>query len=134
MKNVLAKFLLCMVAVLGAFFLERVFAALLGPKMLVPPLILLAVAASFPVLPLPWRLWIAGMTGLIIDAFGYTPFGATVIALLVTALAAEAIRSIVAVRSYGWGHATVSVGLALSVLALRPIAGAAIRYIARALA
>lgn len=133
MKNVAVRLTLCIATVLGAFFLERLFAEIAGPRVPVLPLVLLAAIVWFPALPFSWRLWTAGFTGLVTDAFGAAPFGTTIIALLITGLLAEILRSIVAARDRGWGHASVSAGLALAVFALRPIAGAVIQYAARLL-
>ena len=134
MRKSSVRFLLSLATVLGAFFLEHALAALGGPRLPVMPLVLVVVALWLPVLPLAWRLWLAGLTGLLMDAFGRSPFGASIITLLIASLIAEILRSVVTARDRSWGHASVSGGLVCSALLLRPLAAAVIVYTARLLA
>ncbi|OHA03370.1 MAG: hypothetical protein A3C92_00305 [Candidatus Sungbacteria bacterium RIFCSPHIGHO2_02_FULL_53_17] len=116
---------------LAGFFLERLCAAVFGPRVPVLPFLLLAVAWWLPMFSLSWRLWLGGLAGLVMDIFGGQTFGVSILVMVVAALLAEAFRSIISARDGGLGHVSVSAALAVSALLLMPIVEAMIGYAQR---
>lgn len=120
MKNTYVRLALFFANISAAFFLEYLFAAIVGGYMPVPPLVLFTAAWWLPIFPLSGRLWLAGGIGFLIDVFGgYTP-GISIPILLAAALLVEIFRSVISARDWSVGHATLSTALAVSLLILFP--------------
>lgn len=129
MKSILVrKVVLPLASIPAAFFLERLLAALPGPR-IPAPLTLVAAVVWLPVLPFFPRLFLAGAAGFIIDTFGEAPFGVFLLAFFCITLAAEVFRSLVSVRNWSIGHISVSSVLAVSSLLLVPLLEVLIAHI-----
>ena len=128
MRNNFLKLVCVTTAVLAAFFSEYLYAAAFGPRVPVPPLVLVATAWWLPMFPLSWRLWIGGMVGMLMDTFGAGPFGTAIFVVMGIALLTELFRSLISARNGSVGHISIAGALVMSALILMPITRAGIGY------
>lgn len=129
MKNIFFASTLFFATLAAAFLLERTLAGMFSARVPVPPLVLLSASAWMPVFPLPWRLWLGGSAGLVMDTFDVAPFGTWIILMLGAAFLAEFLLLLVSVRESAAVHAGVSGALAAAMVLAAPMAQAAFTYV-----
>lgn len=84
---------------LAALFLQWAVSPLtIGIPAAVPPFAVLVSAAWLWILPMPQRLWYAGVAGVILDTLALPPFGTLILLFFALSLAAGGLKRIFASR------------------------------------